>query len=164
MGTPEVRKDNVGDGYVWGFEVEGAWRFHPAFTAFGNLSWMDGEVDQFDETQTKVREDFDRLMPLTTLLGLRWEPPCGRAWVQAEWVHAEDADRLSLQNETDTQRIPPGGTPGYDVFHLRSGYRLTRDSDVTFAIENLTDEDYRIHGSGVNEPGLQVVLGFDIRL
>jgi hemoglobin/transferrin/lactoferrin receptor protein len=163
-GVPEVRKDNVGDGWVWGFEAEGAWRFHPSFTAIGNLSWMDGEVDQFDETQTKVREDFDRLMPFTTLVGLRYEPPCGRVWVQAEWVHAEKADRLSLQNETDTQRIPPGGTPGYDVFHLRAGYRLTEDSDVSVAIENLTDEDYRIHGSGVNEPGMQVVLGFDVRL
>jgi hemoglobin/transferrin/lactoferrin receptor protein len=124
---------------------------------------MDGEVDQFEATGEEVREDFDRLMPFTTLLGLRFEPERGRLWVQAEWVHADDADRLSLQNETDTQRIPPGGTPGYDVFHLRAGYRVGRASDVLFAIENLTDEDYRIHGSGVNEPGTNVVLGIDVR-
>jgi hemoglobin/transferrin/lactoferrin receptor protein len=161
--VPEVRKDNVGDGWLWGFEVEAAWRWHPAWTAFGNLSWMDGEVDQFDENQEKVRDDFDRLMPLTTLLGLRFEPPCGRIWAQAEWVHAEKADRLSLQNETDTQRIPPGGTPGYDVLNLRAGYRVWRDTSVTLAIENLTDENYRIHGSGVNEPGFNLVVGIDFR-
>jgi hemoglobin/transferrin/lactoferrin receptor protein len=159
-----VRKDNIGDGYVWGFEVEAAWRFSPCWTTFGNVSWMDGEVDQLDTNLNEVREDFDRLMPLTTLLGLRFEPPNGRFWAQAEWVHAEKADRLSLQNETDTQRIPPGGTPGYDVFNVRAGYRVLRGVDVLLSIENLTDENYRIHGSGVNEPGLNLVFGLDARL
>jgi hemoglobin/transferrin/lactoferrin receptor protein len=163
-GVPEVRKDNVGDGYVWGLEAEGAWRFRPCWVAFGNLTWMDGEVDQFTTALEKVRDDFDRLMPFTTLLGLRFEPPKGRFWAQAEWVHAEDADRLSLQNETDTQRIPPGGTPGYDVLNLRAGYRVGRDSHLLFAVENLTDENYRIHGSGVNEPGINFVLGLDVRV
>jgi outer membrane receptor protein involved in Fe transport len=31
------------------------------------------------------------------------------------------------------------------------------------AVENLTDEDYRIHGSGVNEPGRNFVLAMDAR-
>jgi len=162
-GVPEVRKDNVGDGWLWGFELEAAWRFNPCWTAFGNLSWMDGEVDQYDAAQVKVRDDFDRLMPLTTLTGLRFEPQQGRVWAQAEWVHADRASRLSLQNETDTQRIPPGGTPGYDVFNVRAGYRLFEGTDLLFAIENLTDENYRIHGSGVNEPGINLVFGVDFR-
>ena len=161
--VPEVRKDNVGDGWLWGFELEAAWRVDRCWTTFGNLSWMDGEVDQFDAAQQRVRDDFDRLMPLTTLTGLRFEPPEGRLWAQAEWVHADEATRLSLQNETDTQRIPPGGTPGYDVLNLRAGYRLFGGTDLLFAVENLTDENYRIHGSGVNEPGISFVLGIDVR-
>lgn len=162
-GVPEVRKDNVGDGFVWGVELEAAWRFLPAWTVLGQASYMAGEVDQLNAAQQIVRDDLDRLMPLTTLLALRYEPPCGRLWAQVEWVHAEKADRLSLQNETDRERIPPGGTPGYDVFHLRSGYRWSKDLDLLFTLENLTDANYRIHGSGVNEPGLNAVLGFDLR-
>ncbi len=163
LGVPEVRKDNVGDGWLWGFELEAAWRFKPCWTVLGNLSWMDGEVDQYTAAQVKVRDDFDRLMPLTTFAGLRFEPPCGRVWAQAEWVHADKASRLSLQNETDTQRIPPGGTPGYDLFNIRAGYRLFERTDVLFAVENLSDENYRIHGSGVNEPGINFVFGVDVR-
>jgi hemoglobin/transferrin/lactoferrin receptor protein len=161
--TPEVRKDNVGDGWLWGVEAEAAWRVACNWVVLGNASWMDGEVDQFDAAQNPVRDHFDRLMPFTSLLGVRFEPPQGRFWAQAEWVHAEKADRLSQQNQTDTQRIPPGGTPGYDVFNLRAGYRLWCDTDVLFAVENITDVDYRIHGSGVNEPGLNFVLGLDLR-
>lgn len=162
-GVPEVRKDNVGDGWIWGLEGEVAWRCARAWTVLGSASFMDGEVDQFDAAQNRVRDDFDRLMPFTSLVGLRYEPPQGRFWAQGEWVHAEKADRLSLQNETDTQRIPPGGTPGYDLFHLRAGYRLSCDVDLLFALENLTDANYRIHGSGVNEPGRSAVLGLDLR-
>lgn len=162
-GVPEVRKDNVGDGWVWGLEVEGAWRFARAWTALGNLWWMDGEVDQFDASQQEVRGSFDRLPPLTSLLALRYEPVGGRLWAQAEWVHAGTADRLSLQNQADTQRIPPGGTPGYDLLNVRTGYRLTGRSDLLLAVENVGDVDYRIHGSGQNEPGRNIVLGLDLR-
>jgi hemoglobin/transferrin/lactoferrin receptor protein len=151
------------DATRYGLEAEAAWRFACPWVLLGNLWWMDGEVDQFDAAQVKVRDDFDRLPPLTTLLALRFEPPKGRLWAQVEWVHAGKADRLSLQNETDTQRIPPGGTPGYDLLHLRAGYRVGRSTDLLFAVENITDENYRIHGSGVNEPGINLVFGLDLR-
>jgi hemoglobin/transferrin/lactoferrin receptor protein len=34
---------------------------------------------------------------------------------------------------------------------------------VIAAVENLTDEDYRIHGSGLNEPGRNFIIGADLR-
>ena len=34
---------------------------------------------------------------------------------------------------------------------------------ATLAIENLTDKDYRVHGSGVNESGTNVVFGAEIK-
>ncbi len=159
-GVPEVRKDNAGDGWVWGVEAEVAYRLTPCWMAFSNVSWMDGEVDQFTASGERVRDEFDRLMPLTGLLGLRYEPSGGRFWAQAELAMAEKADRLSLQNETDTQRIPPGGTPGYAVLNLRAGFAIADGVDLLLAVENVFDEDYRIHGSGVNEPGRSLLFGF----
>jgi hemoglobin/transferrin/lactoferrin receptor protein len=35
---------------------------------------------------------------------------------------------------------------------------VTETIDVALAVENLFDEDYRIHGSGVNEPGRNLLL------
>jgi hemoglobin/transferrin/lactoferrin receptor protein len=43
------------------------------------------------------------------------------------------------------------------VLVLRSQWRVTDRATVSLAVENLTDEDYRIHGSGVNEPGRNVI-------
>jgi hemoglobin/transferrin/lactoferrin receptor protein len=123
---------------------------------------MDGEVDQITEDGTLVREHLTRLQPANGMLGLRWEPPHSRFWAQAEVVASDEADRLSLRDRVDTQRIPPGGTPSWIVGNVRAGYALSRCATVTAAVENVTDENYRFHGSGVNEPGINVIVALDV--
>ncbi len=61
-------------------------------------------------------------------------------------------------DKRDTQRIPDGGTPGYLVFNARGGYKIIKDMDLVLAVENIFDKDYRIHGSGVNEPGRNFLM------
>lgn len=63
----------------------------------------------------------------------------------------------------DTQRIPPGGTPGYATLNLRTGYDWKGKVKVVAAVENLLDEDYRIHGSGYNQPGRNFKLSLEYR-
>jgi outer membrane receptor protein involved in Fe transport len=48
-------------------------------------------------------------------------------------------------------------TPGFVVFGLRGGVRLGSHLDLTLIGENLGDKNYRIHGSGVDEPGINMV-------
>ena len=68
------------------------------------------------------------------------------------------AVELSTRDEGDTSRIPPGGTPGYVVFDLRGGYQVSESLSLHAALENILDEDYRIHGSGQNMPGRNVIF------
>ena len=76
---------------------------------------------------------------------------------------SEEQDRLAYNDTLDTQRIPVGGTPGYDVYHLRLGWKPCRFATISAALENLTNEDYRVHGSGANEPGRNFVVAADFR-
>jgi hemoglobin/transferrin/lactoferrin receptor protein len=89
---------------------------------------------------------------------LRWTP-AETVWIEGLLTVADEQDRLSSGDQGDTTRIPPGGTPGYTVWTLRGGFRPLEHLDVTLAVENLTDVDYRLHGSGINEPGTSAVLG-----
>jgi outer membrane receptor protein involved in Fe transport len=41
---------------------------------------------------------------------------------------------------------------------LRLTRRFGPKTEVFAAVENLTDTDYRIHGSGLNEPGRNLIL------
>ena len=67
----------------------------------------------------------------------------------------------SARDAGDTQRIPPGGTPGFSVISIRGGKELFEDCDLFLGLENIADKDYRNHGSGQNEPGLNAVMGLD---
>lgn len=160
-GDNEVTKKNSGDGYVQGIEFSGAWMFVADWTLWGNVSWMDGEVDTYPTSAPeKRREPLDRLMPLTGNAGLKFEPS-ERYWVEAVMKAAAKADRLSTRDKSDTDRIPEGGTPGYAVFSIRGGYRITEDVEVSVEAANLANKDYRVHGSGVNEPGRNLIVAVD---
>jgi outer membrane receptor protein involved in Fe transport len=48
-------------------------------------------------------------------------------------------------------------TPGFAVFGARTGVRISSYLDLTVLAENLGDRNYRLHGSGVDEPGINVM-------
>jgi len=158
-GDNEVTKRNSGSGGIDGIELQATANLNDDWSIFGNLTWVDGEVDTYPDSSTnKVSEPLDRLMPLRAFLGARWRPQEGRYWFEALVSSAAEQDQLSTRDAADTDRIPPGGTPGYAILSLRGGWQATRDLRVALAAENVTDRDYRIHGSGLNEPGRNLVV------
>jgi hemoglobin/transferrin/lactoferrin receptor protein len=163
MGVPVFRKDNVGDGHIFGVELRGERDLGDGWTAFASASWMDGEVAQFTPTGVEVDKPLSRLMPLTVVGGATYEPEEADWWVQADTVLAAAADKLSLRDESDTTRIPPGGTPGYGILGIRGAIQLDAVSTLFLGLENLLDKDYRIHGSGQNEPGRSLVAQYTKR-
>jgi len=158
-GLTEVTKRNAGDGWLYGIELSGEYDLDENWTAFASFAWQDGEVDGYPTAApVPVEEPISRLLPATGTAGIRYTSTDRKWWVEASVLAADKADNLSSGDKADTQRIPPGGTPGYVIANLRAGWNVTDDFTVTAALENLTDEDYRIHGSGQNEPGLNAIV------
>ncbi|MEW5978812.1 MAG: TonB-dependent receptor [Acidobacteriota bacterium] len=54
-------------------------------------------------------------------------------------------------------------TPGYFVMNLSGGIGLGEHSSLTFAVSNLMDRNYRVHGSGIDSPGISFYLAYKIR-
>jgi hemoglobin/transferrin/lactoferrin receptor protein len=160
-----VTRQNGGEGYIQGVELQGDFKLTRALTLFGNGCWTEGYVDTFlNGLPTSLsRESASRIQPLSGLLGIRWESPTGRWWAESTAQLARRQDRLSPGDRLDTQRIPPGGTKGYQVFGVRAGWRPCRGMDVTAGLENMTNLDYRVLGSGVNEPGTNFTLAVRVR-
>jgi hemoglobin/transferrin/lactoferrin receptor protein len=45
---------------------------------------------------------------------------------------------------------------------LRAGWKLSEQFSMTASLENLLDEDYRVHGSGANEAGIGGTVGVTV--
>lgn len=163
-GDFEVTKRNGGSGFSRGVELQAQTRRAERWLAFATVTWMEGEVDTFPTaTSPKVREPLDRLMPMTAHFGLRWQESGKPWWIEGVVTVADRQDRLSSRDRADSQRIPPGGTPGYDVWTVRAGWELSERWTLSAGVENLTDTSYRVHGSGVNEAGRNLIAAAALR-
>jgi hemoglobin/transferrin/lactoferrin receptor protein len=151
---------NGRDGYVYGVELEGAWRFHPQWTVSGFAAWQDGRTETSAFVGGPlVDEPGSRLLPLTGSVALRWTSASEKVWVEGRVLAAAEENRLTSSDRADNQRIPSGGTPDYLTCMLHAGWLATDNLELTAGLENLTDEDYRNHGSGQNEAGFNAILG-----
>jgi hemoglobin/transferrin/lactoferrin receptor protein len=160
-GIPAMTKDNFGKGWVYGYEVTGLVRVTDDWSVRADVGYAEGEADDVVGGEKK-RMPLTKIGPLIGHLAVRYAPAKTGIWVEGILTSANHQKRLAPEDLTDTQRIPPGGTPGYAVFGLRGGYRASERLTVSAAVENITDRDYRIHGSGQNEPGTNFIVGVDV--
>lgn len=60
----------------------------------------------------------------------------------------------------DNARVPLFlKTPGHTMLHVRGGMQLSERVGLSFGLMNLFDRNYRVHGSGVDAPGLDLFVG-----
>lgn len=157
-GTPDdlFQFDNVAEAVIRGGELSGRWLLPQEvvggyLTAFGHASYPWGE-------DTGDHQPLRRIPPPMGRLGLRWDAGPAGAWAAVMVRGALKQDRLSSGDVRD-ERIPAGGTPGWGSLDLRAGYTASGRLGVNLGVENLTDKRYRIHGSGIDEPGRNFILG-----
>ncbi|HQL52010.1 MAG TPA: TonB-dependent receptor [Kiritimatiellia bacterium] len=155
-------KINGGDGYVHGVESELDVRLGRRWLWRSGFTWIEGYTDYDGPGGGRISEPV-RTLPLTVYAALRWESGDRRFWAEALGRASAREDRLTAADREDTQRIPPGGTPGFAVADLRFGFRCNAAWSLVAACENVMDKDYRIHGSGSNEPGRNLVLSAEYR-
>ena len=158
----EVAKRNGGDGHIQGVDLSLSYALDANWTAFATLQWLDGQQETFPTPMpVSATEPISRLSPLNGVLGVRWQTTDRRFWVRAWAVVVDRQDRLNTRDMNDTGRIPPGGTPGYTVFNIEAGFALDESKRFFASVENIADKNYRIHGSGLQEPGVNVIVGAD---
>lgn len=162
-GKPVAWNINAGDGLIWGVEAQLGLEIGFGISILGNLTttWGQGQLGDNDDVP------LSRIPPLFGQLTLRydWESPRRRYGLFAETFIRGAAlqDRLSPEDVRDA-RIPEGGTPAWWTWSVRAGVRVPDVLVFRIAVENLLNETYRYHGSGVYGPGTSALFSLEFFL
>ncbi len=152
-GYPVYKKENIERAFIQG--VETAWEFSL------NTSWLISGSLTYTYGQNITRnEPVRRIPPLFG--GMVVEYKHNKLWINIEWQTAGRQNRLA-EGDKDDNRIPDGGTPGWSIFNINTGYTF-RFLNVDLSLKNLLNKDYRFHGSGVNGYGRSAFLSLIINL
>ncbi len=144
-GSKVYKKANVGEAYITGLELDFQTKLSPGFSLQGSATYAYG-------TNISKDEPFRRIPPLFGDLSLRYDHK--NYFIALQTLAANEQDRLS-GGDIDDHRIPDGGTPGWFVANIKSGLDWKKIS-VHLALNNLFNEAYRYHGSGVDGLGRHV--------
>jgi len=151
-GRDVIQSRNVASAEIRGIEVGGRLSLTPSLDLDLVLNAVRGE--QSDGSGSD--EPADRIPPWNGRAGASWQ------WTPDLLVHAWVAfaasqDRLSGRDVRDS-RIDPEGTPGWLTANLRVALDLGDRWQLGAALENLFDRRYRLHGSGIDAAGRNVVV------
>jgi outer membrane receptor protein involved in Fe transport len=150
-----LQRLNLGRATITGVEADARWSPGRGFSLFGTFTHTVG-----DDTVADV--PLARMPPNFGTAGARWTSASSRQpWVEAVYLFAGAQRRLAPADVADV-RIGAGGTDAFHVVNLRGGVVLG-PVRVGLGLENVGDEPFKYHGSGVYRPGRQVVVSTDVR-
>ncbi|GHB64891.1 TonB-dependent receptor [Persicitalea jodogahamensis] len=148
QGYPVYLKENISRAFIQGLEADAEWQAGRRWLMAGFVNYTYGQ------NQSK-NEPYRRIPPLNGKLLLRYQPT-PKSWARLEWYAAAKQDRLA-GGDKDDNRIPAGGTPGWQVVNAAAGHRLGQ-LHLSTEFQNIFNEAYRMHGSGVSGVGRSVWL------
>ena len=142
QGYPVYLKENSAAVFIRGLEAETEYEIALNWLAYAGATYTYGQ-------NVTANEPFRRIPPLNGRIGLTYQPATW--WARAELLMAGAQTRLAAGDRGDN-RIATGGTPAWRVVNLNGGYRC-KSLIISAELQNLTNEAYRTHGSGVDGVG-----------
>jgi outer membrane receptor protein involved in Fe transport len=146
-GYQVYKKENVEEAFIKGFEAAFVWELSQKLTVNSGISYTYGQ------SITK-NEPLRRIPPLNGRIAGTYK--VRKFYGSAEFLFASKQDRLA-QGDISDNRIGAGGTAGWKVINLYAGYQIA-SVKTNVGLQNLFNEDYRTHGSGINGVGRSAVL------
>jgi hemoglobin/transferrin/lactoferrin receptor protein len=135
-------KVNVDKAFIKGWEAQAAVELIKGFFLAGSATSL------FGESITKA-QPLRRIPPFNSRISAEYRHKTIRGGLFYD--HAAPQRRLEAGDKADN-RIPVGGTPGFNILHAFAGFEKGVLATRLY-LNNILNADYRTHGSGINGMG-----------
>jgi outer membrane receptor protein involved in Fe transport len=157
--TPRQNR-NLNEATIRGIEFAIETRVGADWLARFNATYTHGDIRPLDPAECGGAASCParRTPPLFGAATLRYAP-APAWWAEGQLWFADRQDRLNPGDMGDA-RIGAGGTPGYAVWNLAAAWTPTASTRLQLTAENLTDREWKTHGSGLAAPGRSLRLSW----
>ena len=152
-GYTVYKKENTESAFIKGIEAEVMAQLLGQVSVNAGFSYTYGQSLSKNEPLRRIPPFNGRMA--TSFKNLRW-------FGSAEWQFASKQTRLA-QGDKDDNRIGKNGTAGWQLINLYAGYHLRR-IQLNMGLQNLFNQDYKTHGSGINGVGRSAWISFSIKI
>jgi outer membrane receptor protein involved in Fe transport len=150
-GREIVQSRNIAAADIYGVEARAHYLLSASLEADLVLNYQRG-----DQEASGTTDPADRMPPFNGRLGLLYD--AAESWTLEPYlVFAGRQDRLSERDVHDT-RIDPNGTPGWITVNVATSWQLNEQWQLRMTLENIFDENYRMHGSGIDAVGRNFII------
>jgi len=151
-GRDIVQSRNVASADIRGIEGTLELMLSPLLTADLVLNYLHGEQTENDGTEVPA----DRIPPFNGRLSFRYQAS-NSVIIEPYFLFAGSQDRLSPRDARDV-RINPAGTPGWVTANIAATWQAGERWLASASVENILDKQYRLHGSGIDATGRNLLL------
>ena len=147
-----VQSRNVASADIRGIEGSMGFTLSPLLTAELIVNYLHGEQTGNDG----VKDSADRIPPFNGRLSFRYQAS-NSLLIEPYFLFAGSQDRLSPRDVQDV-RINPAGTPAWVTVNLAASWQAGERWRASASVENILDQQYRQHGSGIDATGRNLLL------
>ena len=151
-GRAIVQSRNVASADIRGIEGSIELTLSPSLTADLIVNYLYGEQTENHGTEIPA----DRIPPFNGRLSFRYQAS-NSVIIEPYFLFAGSQDRLSPRDVQDV-RINPAGTPGWVTANIAATWQAGERWLATASVENILDKQYRLHGSGIDATGRNLLL------
>lgn len=150
-----VAAQNVNEAYITGFTTG---LFADFSTNFSFRSTVTATYGRYVDTESDTIVPLDHIPPVFGQTGIVYHWKGLEAEVFARyngWKHLKD---YSPSGEDNLVQATAFGSPAWATLNFRATYQVNKYAGLSFACENILDQNYRNFASGISAPGRNFVM------
>nr|MBC7614147.1 TonB-dependent receptor [Pseudopedobacter sp.] len=144
---------NAAKAYIYGFDAQLSAQIFDFLNFKSSLNYTYGRV-----IKSNINQPLDHIPPLFGQSALQLKIKKFQSEFFAQYNGWKRLKNYSDSGEDNLQYVTADGMPSWSTFNWRNAYQINKNLNVQFAIENISDQNYRVFASGISSTGRNFIL------
>ena len=144
---------NAGKAYIYGVSANIEHQLNAGFSFAANVNYTKGMI-----SSNSPASPLDHIAPIYGKASLNYDHQNWSASFFTLFNGAKKLKDYNVAGEDNLIYATANGLPAWHTLNLRANFKVNKNIDLQMAIENITDKNYRVFGSGISASGRNVLF------